>query len=192
MPAEAAASGSARGPLACSDCLRQPTGLDTCHAALSYAFPWPELIARFKFQGEAGWARVFAGLMRAAPGVTRVLEAADRVIPLPLGSRRLSERGYNQSYELARRLAPGKADAHILLRTRETPPQTTLGRDARLANMLGAFRVAPARAQALQGAHLLLVDDVMTSGASLAAAAHALRRAGARRVSALVLARTHD
>ncbi|MEY4713261.1 MAG: hypothetical protein RIS88_2711 [Pseudomonadota bacterium] len=176
----------------CAECLRTPSPLDACHAALSYAFPWPDLIARLKFQGEPGWARTFASIMRAVPGIGQALDAADRVLPLPLGPRRLAERGYNQAYELARRLAPGKADARSLLRARDTAPQTTLDRRQRLANVRGAFRVDPARAGALRGAHLVLVDDVMTSGASLAAAAEALRRAGATRVTALVLARTDD
>ncbi len=109
-----------------------------------------------------------------------------------MGAHRLAERGYNQAYELARRLAPGRADARSLLRARETAPQTTLGREERLANVRGAFVVDPVRAAALRGAHVLLVDDVMTSGASLGAAAAALRRAGAARVTALVLARTDD
>lgn len=176
----------------CAECLRVPPALHACHAALSYAFPWPDLIARFKFQGEPGWARTFAAIMRAVPGIAQALQSADRVLPLPLGPRRLAERGYNQAHELARRLAPAKADARSLLRVRDTAPQTTLGRDERLANLRGAFLVDPARAAALRGAHLLLVDDVMTSGASLAAAARALHQAGAARVCALVLARTDD
>lgn len=176
----------------CSACLRAPPPLDACHAALPYAFPWPDLIARFKFQGEPGWARPFAAIMRAVPGVAQVLDAADRVLPLPLGPRRLAERGYNQAHELARRLAPARTDVRSLMRARDTAPQSTLGRDERLANVRSAFLVDPTRAQALRGMHLLLVDDVMTSGASLAAAAQALRRAGAARISALVLARTDD
>jgi ComF family protein len=183
---------TAESPATCHACRHGQPALDACHAALSYAFPWADLIGRFKFQGEPGWARPFAAIMRAAPGVDRVLAAVDRVLPLPLGPQRLAQRGYNQAFELARRLAPGKADARSLLRPRETAPQTTLDRTHRLANVLGAFAVDPARAAALRGAHLLLVDDVMTSGASLSAAAQALREAGAARVSALVLARTDD
>jgi ComF family protein len=182
----------AASQLTCDDCRRTPPALDSCHAALTYAFPWADLIARFKFRAEPGWAHTFVGLMRATPGVDPALQAADRVLPLPLGARRLAERGYNQALELARRLAPAKVDARSLVRWRETAPQTTLDRSDRPGNVEGAFIVDPARAAALRGAHLLLVDDVMTSGASLSAAALALRRAGAARVSALVLARTPD
>jgi len=176
----------------CSDCLRAPPPLDRCHAALAYAFPWPQLIARFKFRAEPGWARTFAGLMRAAPGAAQALQVADRVLPLPLGPERLAQRGYNQALELARRLAPGKVDTRSLLRWRETDPQTSLDRSHRLGNVQGAFRVDPTHAARLRGTHLLLIDDVMTSGASLFAAAAALRRAGAASVSALVLARTPE
>lgn len=179
-------------PGTCDDCRRSPPALDSCHAALAYAFPWPDLIARFKFRAEPGWAHTFAHLMRATPGVDRAVQAADRVLPLPLGPRRLAERGYNQALELARRLAPRKVDARSLVRGRETAPQTTLDRTDRQRNVDGAFVVDPVRAPALRGAHLLLVDDVMTSGASLSAAALALRRAGAASVGALVLARTDD
>ncbi len=194
LPATADRGGAAQidAALTCADCRRAPPALDACHAALPYAFPWQDLIARFKFQGEPGWARTFAAIMRTVPGITRALDAADRVLPLPQGPRRLAERGYNQAFELARRLAPGRADARSLLRIRDTVPQTTLGRDERLANLRGAFLVEPSRTAALRGAHVVVVDDVMTSGASLAAAAQALRHAGATRVTALVLARTDD
>ena len=82
-----------------------------------------------------------------------------------------------------------KADAHLLLRTRDTPSQRTLPRADRLANLVGAFAVEPLRAAQLRGKKVVLIDDVMTSGASLRAAALPLRQAGVRRVTALVFAR---
>jgi predicted amidophosphoribosyltransferase len=91
---------------------------------------------------------------------------------------------------LARQLSPHKADAHLLLRTRDTPSQRTLPRAERLANLVGAFAVEPLRAAQLRGKKVVLIDDVMTSGASLHTAARVLREAGAAQVSALVLART--
>ncbi|MFD0669221.1 ComF family protein [Ramlibacter sp. MAHUQ-53] len=183
----------AAGVAACGACLGAPAALDGCVAALPYAYPWDGLVARFKFRGEPGWAAAFAAMLREAPGARALLRAADRLLPMPLAPARLAERGYNQALELARRLAPpGRLDARSLLRVRETPPQATLDREARRRNMARAFAVEPGRAASLAGRHLLLVDDVMTSGASLAAAAAALRQAGAGRVSALVLARTDD
>ena len=112
---------------------------------------------------------------------------------LPLMRPGLRERGYNQAWELARRLArelnlPAQADG--LQRWRDTPAQTTLDAAARRANLRDAFLVHPGLAGRLAGRHVALVDDVMTTGATLATTAELLLRAGAREVSAWVLART--
>ena len=95
-----------------------------------------------------------------------------------------------QAVELARRLAPAKLSTGLLLRVRDTPPQAFLDRRQRLGNMAHAFAMDPMRAARVAGRRVVLVDDVMTSGATLEAAARALRRAGAARVDGLVLART--
>lgn len=174
----------------CGSCLRSPPPLDQCLTATSYEWPWVDLIARFKFQEQAGWAEPLATLMRSTHGAEDALGMADWVMPIPLSAQRLAERGYNQSWLLARQLSPSKADAHLLLRTRDTPSQRTLPRTERLANLVGAFAVEPLRASQLRGKNVLLIDDVMTSGASLHTAARVLRQAGAAKVSALVLART--
>jgi predicted amidophosphoribosyltransferase len=113
-------------------------------------------------------------------------------LPLPLASLRLAERGFNQALLLARALARAKADSGLLLRLRETGSQTALDRNDRRANVRDAFGIEPMRAAELRGKAVLLVDDVMTSGASLHAAAEALRHAGAQRVAAVVLARTEQ
>ena len=118
------------------------------------------------------------------------LDAPCPFLPIPLSAERLAERGYNQSLLLARQLSPQKTQAELLLRTRHTPVQRTLPRAERLANLNGAFAVEPLRAAEVRGRTVLLVDDVMTSGASLHTAAQALREAGARHISAVVLART--
>lgn len=162
-------------------------------AAVDYAYPWDRLIARFKFQGETGWASVFGELMRGAPGGAALLGAADWLVPVPLTPQRLAERGHHPPWGLARALAPrgpraGLSDA--LVRLGEAPAQHRLGRQQRLHNLRGLFAVPPARLAALRGARLLLIDDVMTTGATLDAAAAALRAAGAGRVDALVFART--
>jgi ComF family protein len=174
----------------CGGCLQAPPPLYRCVCAVDYAWPWRALVARFKFRSEPGWDRPLSWLMRSAPWAEDMLQEADRVLPIPLSSERLAERGYNQSWLLARLLAPDKADARLLLRTRDTPAQRTLPRAARLANLQGALAVEPLRAHELRGQRVLLVDDVMTSGASLHTAARVLLQAGAARVSALVLART--
>ncbi|KAF1048514.1 MAG: Orotate phosphoribosyltransferase [Xylophilus sp.] len=157
---------------------------------MDYAYPWAELIGRFKFHAEPGWAAALAALIRSAPGAQELLAPPSLVLPMPLAPSRLRERGYNQAFELARRLAPAQADARLLLRTRDTASQLGLDRAARLRNVRGAFAVEPLRADAVAGQTVVLVDDVMTTGASLHAAAEALLRAGAASVSALVVART--
>lgn len=180
------------GVMHCGACLRAPPPLDSCIAAVGWGFPWSAAIASYKFAGQPGWARAWATLLRSAPWAEPALEAADCVVPMPLSAQRLRERGFNQALEIARRLAPTRTDAHTLLRIRDTAPQRLLDRAGRLRNVRGAFAVEPSRAGRIKGRHVLLVDDVMTSGASLHAAALALRQAGAVRVSALVLARTDE
>lgn len=184
--------------LACPDCQRQRFGLDTCFAALPYAFPWSNLIARYKFSQQSGWAKFMASLLLRQPGALALLQelhADDWVLPMPLAGQRLGERGFNQSWELAKALhrlgnSPAGLSATLLLRIRHTPPQSQLRRTERLANVANAFAVEPLQASQLRDRRIVLVDDVMTSGASLLAAGKTLRAAGASSVSALVLART--
>ncbi|NPC57615.1 ComF family protein [Caenimonas soli] len=176
----------------CGRCLGAPPPLDACHAAVSYEFPWSALIANYKFNGQPGWARGFATLMRSAPWVEPALEEADIVVAMPLSVQRLAERGFNQALLLARALAAPKTDGRLLLRVRHTAAQAALDRQARLGNVQGAFAVDPLRATQLRGKRVVVIDDVMTSGASLFTAAEVLRQAGAGRVTALVLARTDE
>ncbi len=180
------------GVAQCGACIRHPPPLDACFAAVDYAYPWSGCIARFKFRQQVGWADTLAELMRHSPWTEPTLERCDLVLPMPLSTERLRERGYNQALELARRLAPHKVDAHLLLRVRDTPPQRDLNRVQRQRNVRGAFLLEPLRSEALRHKHVVLVDDVMTSGASLFAAALAVRQGGAAGVSALVLARTPE
>lgn len=174
----------------CGACVKEPPPLDACFAAVDYAYPWSTLVSRFKFHGEPGWAAALARRMARVPGVEEELRRADLVLPIPLAARRLAERGFNQAQLLARFLSPGKTETQLLLRLRETGTQTALDRKARQANVGGAFGVEPLRIKEVQAKSVVLVDDVMTSGASLHSAAKALRQAGAKRVAAVVLART--
>jgi len=180
------------GVAQCGACIRHPPPLDACFAAVDYAYPWSDGIAQFKFRQQVGWATALAELMRHSPWTEPTLERCDLVLPMPLSAERLRERGYNQALELARRLARHKVDAHLLLRVRDTPPQRKLSRTARQRNVRGAFLLDPLRAGEVRQKHVVLVDDVMTSGASLFAAAQAVRQGGAASVSALVLARTPE
>jgi ComF family protein len=180
------------GVAQCGRCLREPPPLDGCLAAVSYSYPWSGLVAQFKFNGQPGWAQTLATLMRSAPWVEPALDEADLLLPLPLSRERLAERGFNQALELARQLAPAKVRADLLLRLRHTPAQAALGRAERLRNVKDAFALEPLLASAVRLQRVVLVDDVMTSGASLFAAAAVLRQAGAAQITALVVARTDE
>lgn len=186
-------------PEQCLDCLRQHPPLDQAFAAVDYAYPWSGLVSRYKFNEHPGWAPIFAALMRQVPGVQYLLadlDPTDLLVPMPLSAQRLQTRGFNQAWQLVTALARQSAcsvstDACLLLRVKDTRPQTELTRAERQANVQNAFAVDPLRHAALEGRRVVLVDDVMTSGASLFSAAQTLRQAGAVEVTALVFARTH-
>lgn len=174
----------------CGHCVRSPPPLDACLAAVSYAYPWSDLIVGYKFQQQTGRASAFALLLRSTPWVEPALDGADAVLPMPLAKARLQSRGFNQALTLARQLAPEKTDSRLLLRIKDTPPQSSLKRADRLGSVQDAFAVEPLRSAQIKGKRLVLVDDVMTSGASLFAAARVLRAAGAAHITGLVIART--
>ena len=174
----------------CGACIQTPPSFDACVAAVDYAYPWADALAQFKFRGDPGWAKALATLMRSTPWMEPALEAADRVLPVPLSTERLRERGFNQSALLARHLVGPKTDLHTLLRLHATEAQSSLPRAQRLRNLRGAFAVEPSRAAALRGQRVVLIDDVLTTGATLQAATLALREAGVAHVTAAVLART--
>lgn len=192
-------SGGARDlPNVCWPCQKHPPPVVQTWAALTYAFPWSNLIARYKFGQQPGWAPLFAQLMLKQADAAECLaqlKPSDWVLPLPLAPQRLRSRGFNQSWLLVQHLVrqsatAAQADATLLMRIRDTLPQSDLQREERLTNVQGAFMVDPLRAQLLAGRHVVLVDDVMTSGASVYTAALALLSAGASQVTACVLART--
>lgn len=174
----------------CSACAQHPPDIDACCVALSYAWPWSNLITQFKFQNDAGWARHFALLMKSAPYADDALMNADVLIPIPLSTQRLSERGFNQSVLLAHHLSRHKTQHQTLLRIKHTQAQSGLKRSQRLTNLSDAFALAPLKALPLRGKQILLIDDVVTSGATLNFAARVLKQAGAKQVGALVLAKT--
>ena len=180
------------------DCIKQLPPLDTTLAALDYAYPWSTLVSAYKFGNQPGWAPFFAGLLLKAPGVGQALESlqpTDVMLPVPLSKERLQTRGFNQSWELVKAIArqsgcKAQISSTLLLRVKNTRPQTELKREARLSNVQGAFQVDPLRVAELQGRRVVLVDDVMTSGASLFTAAAVFRAAGAAHITGMVLART--
>lgn len=174
----------------CGACIVTPPPLDACLVAVPYAYPWSGLVADFKFKQHPGWARTFAQLLRAAPWVEPALDAADLLIPMPLSRQRLQQRGYNQAHGLACAVDASKVAHGVLLRMLDTPPQRTLSRNERLCAVQHAYAVDPLQTHRINQRRVVLVDDVMTTGASLHSAARALRQAGAAHITALVLART--
>lgn len=165
---------------------------DRCFTYADYAEPWNHVLAEFKYRQRVELARCLAaGLGRAL--VAREAPRPDLVVPVPLSSERLRERGYNQAFELARPLAAAHGlalSASLLQRFRDTPHQTGMTRDQRERNLRDAFWVDDPSGSGLGGAHVALVDDVLTTGATANAAALALRRAGAGAVDVWVVART--
>lgn len=115
---------------------------------------------------------------------------ADVLIPIPLSQQRLAERGFNQAVQLAHHLSHTKTQSQTLLRMKHTSAQSSLKRSERLTNLAGAFAVAPLLVAQLRGKNILLIDDVVTTGATLNFAARVMKQAGAAHVGALVLAKT--
>lgn len=176
----------------CGACLLAPPLQSRSLAALDYAFPWDGLVQRFKYREAPELA---------APLTGRLLEAvqhagsrgAELLVPVPVSGAKLRERGYNQAWELARRLGPllgVPAEARLLQRLIDGPAQQGGSRAQRRRQVRDAFAVAPAAAARLAGRHVALVDDVMTTGATAEAATAALLRGGAASVQVWVLART--
>lgn len=170
----------------CGQCLADPPAFERSQAAFVYAFPLDRLVQSFKYHGTLAYASWFAQAMqeqRAEP------PAADLLIPVPLARGRQRERGFNQALEVARPLSrwtgiPLLADDAV--RVRETPPQASLPWAERAQNIRGAF----ACSASLAGKRAIVIDDVMTTGASLAEFAQTLKRAGAVSVENWVIART--
>jgi len=147
------------------------------------------LIGRLKFQGQLHLVEPLARLLAGELGDLR--EAPDLLVPVPLHPQRLRERGFNQSLELARVLARHyglKLDGRLCRRTRATPPQSGLNRNQRGENLRGAFTIAGDPA----GRRLALLDDVITTGATVRALGKALLQAGAAAIEVWTLARTPD
>ena len=170
----------------CGACQRRPPSFQQTFAALEYVFPVDSMIHAFKYSGNLALAPLLAGHLVDALHAHR---RPDVVVPVPLSRMRLRERGFNQSLEIARLVARRLElpwAASLLVRVRDTERQTTLPWRARSANVKGAF----ACSSDLQGKHCALVDDVMTTGATLDEAASVLRRRGAESVSVWVVART--
>jgi ComF family protein len=179
--------------LACGECLRDPPPYTTTVCAADYGFPWDGLIAAFKFNQQVELAAPLAQRITAAVRARGEAPTAQLVLPVPLSAARLAERGYNQAWELARRVAsacglPARPD--VLLRALDTAHQADLTRAERQRNLRAAFFVDVRWRGVLTGRCVALVDDVLTTGATARGCAAALLRGGAAEVHVWVVART--
>lgn len=170
----------------CGACLKRPPRFDRCRAVYVYDFPADVLVQRLKYASELALAGFLAEQLAHEVSPHPL---PDLILPMPLHPRRLGERGFNQAVELGRRLSarlgvPVRLEA--CQRVRDTPAQAGLDLRERRRNLRGAFHCG----KDLKGLRVALLDDVMTSGASLDELARAARNAGATGVEAWVVART--
>jgi ComF family protein len=177
--------------LICGTCLRNPPAFDATVAAVDYGLPLDQLVLQLKFGARLALAPWFARQIRDAALATPGLTLPDLLCPVPLGDGRLVERGFNQALEIARPLAAALGVAchpALALRTLDTPAQSGVAPSVRANNVRGAFTVADP--DLVEGRHVGLVDDVMTSGHTLGELAATFKRFGAARVTNFVFART--
>lgn len=180
------------GITSCGACLTAPPPFASTLTAVRYGYPWDRLITAFKFHAALDLTGALVDLLVQAQAA-RSSPRPTLLLPVPLSRQRLRERGYNQAWELARRLG-GRfdcaVDADLLLRIKDTPHQLALPPDRRAANVRSAFAVEPRRLRDVRGRHVTVVDDVMTSSATASEVARTLLSAGADRVDVWVVART--
>lgn len=180
--------------MTCGKCLKREPAFDATVVAADYAPPVDQMVLALKFGARLELAPLFARLLADAVLEQRGhVRMPDLLIPVPLGPRRLAERGFNQALEMARPLsrALGVAlEPRLAVRVRETGEQARLHPDERRRNVRGAFTLGPRMAERIRGRHVGVVDDVITTGETLDTLASMLKRFGAAGVTNLVFART--
>jgi len=168
----------------CGNCIASSPEFDATSALFRYEYPLDSMLQRYKYGQSLNMADTFASLMTST-----IITKPDIIIPMPLHPQRLQERGFNQSLEIARIIAQKmeiRLESHACKRIKLSPPQASLPLKQRVKNMKGAFSCTTG----LDGLHVALLDDVMTTGASLNALAKAVKSAGAHHVECWVVART--
>jgi ComF family protein len=190
LPLAGARRAGGRTRYRCSTCMEAPPAFDATLALADYRAPLDLLARGLKFRARLALGTTFAQqLARAAIDTLDPADRPDVIVPVPLSRERLIERGYNQAWQIARPLGRAlrtRADATLVRRVLHTPAQSRLDRDLRRRNVARAFALT----QPVRGLHVGVVDDVMTSGATLDALANMLKAAGARRVTNFVALRT--
>lgn len=175
--------------------MRNKPAFDATIVATDYAAPADQLVLALKFGSRLPVAPLLADMLHDATRyhAQRGLPQPTLMTAVPLSAGRLQERGFNQSLEIARPLARRLAlplDRHLLVRVRDTQAQATLAHDERRRNMRRAFVVPAERMNMVRGAHVGVVDDVITTGETLNEIAQTLKRFGALRVTNFVFSRT--
>lgn len=169
----------------CGNCLNNAPHYDKTHALFSYTYPVDRIIQHYKYNNALFLSRTFGLLLKDG----MIESDIDLIIPMPLHPNRMQARGFNQSLEMGKVIAKHrnlKLDTTSCSRIKNTPPQSSLKPKDRIKNMNGAFDCQGT----MSGMHIVLIDDVMTTGASLNALAKTLKQAGATKVSCYVIART--
>jgi ComF family protein len=180
----------------CGDCITTEKPYAVARAVGEYEETLLTAIHRFKYWGRTGIGKILGGIMADFAAGIWDMKVFDRIVPVPLHLRRLRERGFNQAVILAREISKRfdiPLDLTSLRREVFTPPQVGLGREERSANVQGAFSAR--HPERITGRRILLVDDVYTTGSTLAECARVLIRADAESVAVLTLARAvkdHD
>jgi ComF family protein len=175
------------GARLCGPCLHHPPHFDATLALADYTTPIDGLVIALKFGHRLELAPLLGGLL--AEQARGLGEPYPLLAPVPLAFERLAERGFNQSFEIARaaaRVLRAPFDGNALIRVRHAPAQASLRLDARRRNIRGAFAVR----RNVRNLHVAVVDDVMTTGSTLDEVARMLKGAGAAQVTNLVVART--
>jgi ComF family protein len=170
----------------CGNCLNAGPDFDATYALFTYSYPIDSILQQYKYKDMLHLADVFAKLFHQRHKISHRI---DLVIPMPMHPQRLQERGFNQALEIARCLAKSlklELNYQACQRIKLTPPQAGLPLKDRIKNVRGVFECK----QSLQGLNIAIVDDVMTTGASLNELARSLKKAGAARVECWVIART--
>jgi ComF family protein len=173
----------------CGSCLQKPPSFDSLYAPYLYQDGIRELLLTLKFGQKLSHARLLGGLMSERLAHAGITELPDAIVPVPLHSGRQRERGYNQALELLRLVASDHGLAinhHLVARCAATNKQTRLSAAERRNNLRGAFVVAEG---AVVPRHLVIFDDVVTTGATVTELAKTLKRAGAERVDVWAIAR---
>lgn len=175
-------------PLVCGRCQQRPPRFQSSFAPLRYTYPVDRLIQGLKFRRELACGRVLGELFTRRLLQCRNSSLPQLIIPVPLAPRRYRERGYNQATELSRamqRLTGIRVRTDLVVRSRDTLAQTALDQKERRRNVRGAFAVVAK----LPASHIAIVDDVVTTGSTVAEVARVLRRAGAKRIEVWAVAR---